>query len=239
MPASGSNVAPFLADYARTRGAAKELADLFREQPSLQPAILGELAKDAANADLVIALADGAPRTGDQSWKSRMLGSLVADGQYRKAREAWTRFSGVPAVTGLFDPSFRGSDAPPPFNWSFDQGTGGLAEPANGSLHVIYFGREQANLASQLLTLGPGRYRLSMHVSGVSPNGAALAWRVTCLPGSAVIAELPLAGAQPATAFEVGANCQAQSLELVGSPRDVLAQVDVNLFGLSLSRVRP
>lgn len=239
LPGSGGSLAPYLAQFARTPGAAADLKGLFREQPELQPAVLGELAKDPANAELVLSLAESSRSTGDQSWKTRLLDALVNAGEFDKAREAWSRLTGIPARRGLFDAEFRGSTAPPPFNWSFAAGSGGLAETAGGSLHVIYYGRDQAVLASQLLTLEAGRYRLAMRLAGSRAKARSLAWRLGCFPNGGAIGEVSLGeadgGGRLMEELTVPAGCLAQRLELVGMPGDVSTEVDVNISELSLS----
>ena len=154
----------------------------------------------------------------------------------------WARLSGIRAEEGqgLFDPEFAGSKAPPPFNWTLLSNASGLAEgQAGGRLHVIYYGRDNASLVSQTLTLGPGRYRLGFQVEGGSPGLSSLAWKLTCLPSkqAVLILPLPAPGKPGAGDFNIGSACPAQLLELSGSPPDFPQTVDVTIKELSLARL--
>jgi hypothetical protein len=106
-------------------------------------------------------------------------------------------------------------------------GSAGVAERSPGrGLEISYYGRERAALASQLIVLGPGRYRLSFRAEGdATGQGSKLAWLVTCNTGAgAQLLEVPLqrVGAAPkaiAAAFTVPASgCPAQWLRLTGLP---------------------
>jgi hypothetical protein len=230
-----------LAAFAKTPGAIPQLRMLFRRSPEFEPAVLAELAADAGNADLILALAGpiaASPREPGPPWQSRIVGELVAKGQFAKALEVWQRLSGERHGGGaIFNPTFKPSAAPPPFNWTFGT-AGGVAEPANGRLRVIYYGRQDASLAQQLLLLPPGQYQLAMTVSGQSPGLGSLVWSVTCLPQATTILSLPLkpmSGAQGGS-FSVPANCPAQRLELNGLIGEFPQSVDVAIGNLRLTK---
>ncbi|MBA2770640.1 MAG: hypothetical protein H0U34_01285, partial [Sphingomonas sp.] len=218
---AADQLVPGLAAYARTPGAIPQLKQLFRESPDLEPMLLLALASDAESADLVLAIAQSttvASNTG--KWRSRLLKSLVDAGMYAKAYSIWARFAGVNAPpSGLYRPDFTPSPAPPPFNWALAQAGGGLAEPSpGGGLRVIHYGRKKVALASQLILLQPGRYALSMAVTGDAGSDGQLRWRVRCLPSRNMLLEVPLtrANAQKAGGqFEVpGSGCAGQQIEL-------------------------
>jgi hypothetical protein len=237
-----TNVAPYYAAYAKTPGGAARVKAMLQRHPEFEDEVRSALAKDAANADLVLALA-GAPSPDSvepPAWHGQMVESLVAAGQYARARQVWARFSGGEAAAGqgLFDPQFSGKDAPPPFNWTLLSTASGVAEgQGGGRLHIIYYGRDNATLASQTLTLAPGPYGLRFKVEG-GGNASSLAWRMKCLPSGRQLVALPLAaGREVAGIFTVGSDCPAQLLELAGTSPEFPQTTDVTISGLSLSRV--
>ena len=204
---------------------------------------MGALAKDAANADLMLFLAG--PRGGTAAeppaWHGQLVQSLVSAGRYAKARQVWARLSGVPGAVGqtLFDPQFSGKKAPPPFNWTLLSTASGLAEEQGGGrLHVIYYGRDNATLASQTITLVPGTYRLGFQTEGGRQDLSPLSWKVSCLPSKRVILSLslPPPGRPAGSSFTIGGDCPAQLIELTGISPEFPQTVDVTIRGLELSR---
>lgn len=241
VPNGSTQFAPALAAFAKSPGAIPQLRMLFRRSPEFEPAVLAELAADAGNADLILALAGpiaASPREPAPPWQSRIVGELVAKGQFAKALEVWQRLSGERHGGGaIFNPTFKPSAAPPPFNWTFGT-AGGVAEPANGRLRVIYYGRQDAVLAQQLLLLPPGRYHLAMTVTGQSAGRESLLWTMTCLPQGNRIFSLPLkavSGAQGGS-FPVPGNCPAQRLELTGLLGEFPQSVDIEIGNLRLTK---
>jgi hypothetical protein len=244
VPNGIASVAPYYAAYAKSPGGAARVKAMLRREPEFEAEVMAVLAQDASNADLVLALANQPGHSaGDPPvWHGKLVESLVAAGQYRKARAVWARLSGLQGGSeqGLFDPEFTGSKAPPPFNWTLLSNASGLAEgQGDGRLHVIYYGRDNAALVSQTLTLGPGQYRLGFQIDGGSTRPSSLAWKLTCLPSKQVAITIPLsAPGKPAAAdFNVGNSCPAQRLELSGSPPDFPQTVDVTISELSLAKV--
>jgi hypothetical protein len=215
---------------------------LFRSDPNVADAALSALAADAGNADLIQSLADvqSAPRTA--TWTGRLLSSLIAAGDYSRAHEVWKRASRLEgtADSPVFDAEFKGSDALPPFNWTLTSSTAGLAERRpGGGLHVIFYGQEDGLLASQLLLLKPGRYRLAMRVSGDMARAPALHWTISCARTKVPLLDVDLgkAGAAAGGAeFSVPDSCVAQSLELAGRTGDVAEQADVTITAFRLER---
>ena len=239
LPHGPVSVAPALAAYARSSGDTASLKATFRSHPELEQAVLVELSKDPANVDVALRLANRLrqPDGSALDWVKVMLPRLADAGQIEKAYQLWVAASGVRTRGTLFDPSFSGSKAPPPFNWSYRLDSAGFAEPdGKGGLHALFYGRDDAGLASQTLLLAPGRYRLAMRVAG-NPGGQ-LRWSVTCLPGKQEILALDLgsaASASPAGAFAVPAGCSAQRLDLTGVSGELPRQADVTISGLTLA----
>jgi hypothetical protein len=237
VPQSLPSVAPFLAAFARTPGAAPDVRQLLRNHPELEPVLLETLSDDAKNVDLILTLWSG--RSGEQEaiWQGRLLMHLIEGGNYELARRSWARFSGVIDEPGyLFDPEFARPTLAP-FGWSLAKSPAGVAEPdGKGRLRALFFGREDLVLAAQILTLNPGQYRLSMTVDIASPSSNAVEWTISCLPAAEPLATLPLVSSgASSTAFSIPpSNCRAQRLELRGIAQQFAKQADVTISQLRL-----
>ena len=233
---------PALVAYARTPGAVAELRRFFATQPEVRDRTLSLLAGDVRNAPLVLALMpDPRPGVTGGDWQQRLVQSMVLAGDYAGAERMWTRLSGVADRGLLYNPQFRNLAAPPPFNWAYGSGSAGVAERSgSGGLDVIYYGREDATLASQMLRLAPGRYRLAMRVDGPS-RAEGVAWTLICYPGSSSLFQLPVGTAGKgvvAGSFAIPATgCAAQSLELRGRPPETTETAQLTIFDLKLERL--
>lgn len=238
-PGGPSGAGPYLAAFARDRANWPSMRALFRENPAIEDIALATLARDAANAAALFALASPRQRQPDSYWLGVLLDTLVNDGAYLKARALWAAASGIPRGSEplLFDPGFSMPKPLPPFNWALTSSTAGLAErQSGGRLHVIFYGQEDGVLARQLLVLNPGTYRLSMRVLSDS-EAKALNWSVTCIGARTALASAPLdvAGSRGVT-FQVPAGCRAQWIELSGVAADMPRQADISIAGLRLAR---
>ena len=237
VPHGVDNLAPFIAAYARDGRSRPQLLALFRSDPNLEQAALTVLASDPANAGLIFQLAT--PAREPPQWSARLLETLVNAGQYDQARSAWQRLAHVrPSADQLiYDAGFTDSAAPPPFNWTLASSTVGLAErQPGGRLHLLYYGQDDGALATQLLILKPGRYRLSLRVSGDLAHGRSLTVAVSCARDNARLLTVPLAAATAGGSFDVPASCPAQNLTIAGSAADLPQQADVTVSALSLTR---
>lgn len=241
VPGGLAPLAPALAAYARQPEAAAQLQRIMGSDSALRNAVLANLANDPDDADLVLRLAaatGGDARGRPSEWQSGLVQRLVDRGEFARAHVMWQRFNAVtaPDPQGLYNPAFAPSTAPPPFNWRLASASSGFAEPARGGgLQVIYYGRDDAVLASQLTVLTPGRYRLTGAVSGSAEPAATLAWRVTCLPGNTAAATRPLEGASFDLSVTIPASgCKAQAVELIGSPSEMATTVEITIRDLQL-----
>ena len=226
---------PALAAYARTPGAVPELRAFFAKYPNAEAGVLAMLALDPANADLVLALASDF-RNPEPDWRGTLVGSLVTAGQFARAHAIWERVSDVRPGRSLFNPAFAQHDAPPPFDWQFPQTSEGVAEPdGEGGLTVLYYGRANAVLASQLLLLDPGQYRLAISAEGAAGE-KAVRWRLRCAGDSKPLAELFLRPGTVSGRFTVPAGCNAQWLELEGVASENRATIELTLRQLQLVR---
>lgn len=237
-PNGVQNLAPYVAAYAKNRATWPQLKALFATDPKLEDETLVQLAADSRNTDAVLALANRT-RTGPSSlWLSPLLQNLIKDGQYQRARAIWASVSRIrldPSAL-IFDPAFSRSEAPPPFGWALTSSTVGFAErQAGGGLHLIFYGQEDGALASQLLVLAPGQYRLITKASGTPTNADALRWTLTCAGGKNVLASQPLSAAvRGGWTFSVPPGCGAQKLELFGSSADIPKQSEATIRSVSL-----
>jgi hypothetical protein len=225
---------PSLAAFARTPGAGPQLKAFFKRYPRSEASALSILAKDAANADLVLTLAnDRRPRP---DWRGTLVSALAKDGQFAKARATWARLSGVHAPVGLFNADFAAVAAPPPFNWSLPETSEGVAEmDGEGGLTVLYYGRAKAALASQLLLLPAGQYRLALKVTAGDGGQPALHWLVNCAKPVKTLLDLPLKAGAATADFAVPAGCEAQWLRLQAIPTDSPQTTEVKIHDLRLA----
>jgi hypothetical protein len=212
---------------------------LLRTQPGLLESVLESLVGSGASEDAVLNIAGPAGRSrGSEPWKAALLSRLVARHDFGHARDLWAGFSGFRGdANAVYDGRFAGLPGPAPFNWDLSSGSAGVAERASGQgLQVDYYGRDAANLASQLLTLRPGRYRLSFRASGeAAGDSSRLIWTIACNPGDARLLQLPVTGVTSsekrfAADFAVPASgCAAQWLRLVGAPGDVASSQNATI----------
>jgi hypothetical protein len=240
-PGAGA-AAPFIAAYAKDRSNWPLMRELFRSQDWLEEGVLTLLAQDASNTDAILALADANHRKPGSGWVRPLLSSLVATGDYARARAIWSSIGGGHAGdTLIFDPGFAQQAPPPPFNWALASSTVGLAErESGGRLHVIFYGNEDGVLAGQLLLLPAGSYRLRMDVVGSPLHPESLRWSIRCDKKDLPIAFAGLDQvARSGWSFQVPADCPAQRLELSGRSGDIAQQSEATITGLSLMRAGP
>lgn len=244
VPGSAVEIVPGLAQFARSPGAAAELRRLFADNPQLEDPVLTILAGDPRNSALILSVAGRGPTTGEpRRWPAKLLNAMMAAGDYLGAYSTWQQIVGPEARTGgVFNPEFRTTAAPPPFNWKFESTDAGIAQPEDGSLRVLFYGRDDGVLASETLMLTPGDYRLRVPVTVAAGPSAAVAWTITCLPSKSSILQLPLPGGGATRTLE-GAftvapqGCVAQRLSLVGRAQDSPQTVDLEVRALDLERV--
>ena len=250
VPQGSRLLSPGLVQYARSPGSVPHLRRMFAANPQIGQAVLTELASDAANADLIMRLAGPtAMGTGDApapAWLGKLLNALIERGEFVRAQNLWSRVSGIrpPSPPGPVNEGFAKINAPSPFNWMFGSGNFGIAEPeAGGKLKAIYYGRENAEFASQLLLLPPGQYQIRMTASTDAAENSGLEWSVTCVPGKARLASVPLKGATAAGkrlngTFTVPRQaCAAQWLKLTGTAKEIAKSEQATIGDFDVSPV--
>ncbi len=240
-PNGAAAVSPYLASYAASPANWPALKSLFGANRDLAGPVLIALAGNIATVPAVLALADTRGNVGDKPWLPALLDTLTVAGQYAKARAIWASATGARLEPGqsLYDSSFSDPTSPPPFNWALTSSAVGIAErQSGGRLHVVFYGQEDGMLASQLLLLEPGAYRLSMQLLGDSAKAHALTWSIWCDKASAPIASVTVdAAAARGWRFEVPQGCAAQWLKLSGTSSDMPQQSDLTIAQLRLERV--
>jgi len=237
-PDGGTAAVPYLAQYATSTANWPALRALFVINPPLARPVLMKLAQDIRTVPAALALA-GPGEAGNPPWLVQAVYTLIEAGDYAGARNAWGRMAGAGARSAelLHDANFRDNRSPPPFNWQLTSSTVGLAERQGGRLHVLFYGGEDGTLASQLLLLPPGNYRLSMRLAGDPARAHALTWALWCDKAAQPLASVTLdVAAARGWSFQVPAGCPAQWLKLSGVSADVPQQIDVSIDGLTLSK---
>ena len=237
-PGGAAAVAPFIAAYAKIPANWPAMRALFRSQVWLENDVLSVLARDPANTDAILAAADPNHRQPDSPWLATLLRSLVANGDYQRAHALWSSIGGARGGGLIYDAGFSSPDPPPPFNWSFATATVGLAERQPGNrLHTIFYGNDDGVLASELVLLPPGTYRLEMQIVGQPVHPEALSWSIRCDKAQYPVATIAIGdAARSGWTFQVPADCPAQWLELVARSGDIAQQSEVTITGLKLTR---
>jgi hypothetical protein len=240
-PGGTDVIAPFVAAYAQNPANWPEIRSLFRSQPNLEAGVLAALSTDGRNAVAILAVADAAHRKANSTWLRVLLTSLVASGDYMRARKVWSAIAGGTGDRDLvFDPQFSIPGPPPPFNWELASSSVGLAERQVGErLHVLFYGNEDGVLARQLLLLPTGRYVLHMKLAAAQSHPDSLRWSIRCDKVSVPIADIGVdVAATSSWIFQIPASCPAQWLELTGRAGDFTQQAEVTIAQFRLRRVR-
>ncbi|QIK95849.1 hypothetical protein G7076_04640 [Sphingomonas sp. HDW15A] len=207
-----------------------KLKSVLDRDSALQSQVLTLLAADPKYAQIVVSLAP--KRASERPWEAGLVDGYVRAGELQKAQELWRRFARSTEDGGaVTNSTFVDWNAPPPFNWQLTPGAAGLVEyRKEGGLAVIYYAREPAEFARQLILLPPGRYRLRSSVEG-GAKANDLVWRLKCNEGEA-IAEVSLGAGGD---FRVPQNCKGQWLMLAGKPADVPSTTSVVIRKVGIS----
>lgn len=241
---AGNVFVPFLAQMVEDPKSGPGLIPLLRREPGLRDQVLLVMANKGADPGRVMAIAGDTVRPSAQppEWQSTLLDNLVKQNRYDAALELWRKLAGrspEPAGKGIYDPALQGMPGPPPFNWILTERGLGVAERASGGgLSAEYYGRDDGDLASQLLMLRPGRYRLSFRAEGdAQGTSSRMAWSVSC--GDAILVQVPVTGVTSAphpfaASFAVPAGCPAQWLKLRGVSGDMETGQSARFTALSV-----
>jgi hypothetical protein len=238
-------ITPELARLALDPRTSASLIPMLRREPQLQEAILERLADSGAKPELIVQIASdgGTLRGGERLWQDKMLSNMVKAGDLGPALLLWRRFAGIGEngeTKGLYDGRFQGLPGPRPFNWDLSNGPAGVADRVrNIGLQVDYYGRQDGELASQLLMLAPGRYRMQFEADGdATGQNSRLVWMISCQSGLSLL-QWPVTGVASSprrfsTSFAIPAGCPAQWLKLHGSSGDVAADQSANFKNMAI-----
>ncbi|MGS1016269.1 hypothetical protein [Allosphingosinicella humi] len=247
VPEVNQLLIPTLALLAHDPKFVGTLRHVLDKDSTLRQAVLLQLATTGVEPDVILKIAGAGTSSEDQLWQSKMLDSLVVKGEIRRAHSLWAYFLGekLPAGLGIYDPQFERRRGALPFNWSFLGSGSGVAEPTKSkSLDVQYYGRDNADLARQLLVLTPGQYRFTFRAAGDTPQaGSGLAWEIKCSNAEVPLVQIGLrkvsyAGQSFAGNFVVPpSGCAGQWLTLSGTAREFPTSEAVTISGLGLTRI--
>ncbi|MDB5699198.1 MAG: hypothetical protein JWN69_2002 [Alphaproteobacteria bacterium] len=249
MPDVENVFVPELARMAQEPKTRPTLRKMLQSDPRMLELVLNHLATKGDNPDIVLELAGNLRTVSGEvgDWRQGLMISLVNRGDVARARRLWSYFGGGAAEANgnlIYDGDFEGHQGLPPFNWSLSSGNAGVAETDKSkALEVEYYGRADAELATQLLALPPGRYRFSFRAEGDLKGPAhRLIWRVQCVDGKTTPLQLPLskitfAGRNIAVAFTVPPGCPGQWLKLVGEPTEFPKNESVSIRNLKIQKM--
>lgn len=195
--------------------------------PTLYREVIRGFTAVSKPAPLVAHLAAGVrgPALGDKAVTGPLVDRLVELGEVDAARSLWRRAGGNRAGAALLsDPAFSNDDGHPPFAWKFVQSDSGVAERQRqgGRIFIDYYGREAGSLLRQLVTLDPGRYRLTIVYEPLGRAPGTLAVQVSCASRTGQLALAPLQGGAAAGRrkreldFSVPDGCRGQWIEFAG-----------------------
>jgi hypothetical protein len=240
-PYGPATIGPYLAAYAKDPATWPELRRLFQANPGLASPTLVALASRIDTAPAVLELAGPYEKGVEPQWLAPLLTTLTGAGEYAKARAIWGRATGVTSDQLLYDSAFADRASPPPFNWTLTTSAVGLAErQPGGRLHIVYYGQEDGFLATQLVLLPPGSYRLSMQLLGDPARARALSWSIWCDKAPQALSSASLnAVAAHGLQFQVPSGCEAQWVKLAGVSSDISQQSDVTIAALKLEKAVP
>jgi len=225
---------PILGSVAASPQATKHLASRLTLEPSWRTpflAFLSEKGDPNAAFGLLQALNQGKTKPTDAE-AGALFQRLISLKQYEPALLAWLLLAPPDRIArfdGLYDGAFDNRGGPAPFNWSLTGGVGGTVDvspapdrPGDNTLHVNYDGYSNVLLASQVVVLSPGAYRITGEAKFVPPLGSQnLAWSIACLENEGVV--LGKGSSNPAQSwqsfsipFEVPSEgCTGQILRLI------------------------
>lgn len=197
------------------------VADLLEERPPWRWAYLGYLRHDPDGDPVLLAVAlalENSKAPLDSSELSDAYQHWLGEGRLGAISLLRAR-SGRPAMDSLVgNGNFSTAEDQQikPFGWSLGIGAGLNAEvleddqdSSNLALRVDYDGYGSTIVASQVLTLTPGRYSLSLRERLESRTGNAhVSWRINCIEDRSEIVRLTT----PAQADEVTASWRARQV---------------------------
>lgn len=247
MSGTQVSIATALAQMSQAPETGDAVRRTLASDPKLERGVLIALARSTTPPAAIFTLASPAARTdasSKDSWGPVLVARLASHGDFAAARRVWVQVYHLPETAiaaPIFDAKFAESPASPPFNWTLTAGNIGAADIRNGALAIDYYGRDNGELASQLLVLGPGRYRFSFVVDpGKTDTVSRLLWTLTCAGGAkTILMNVPVTATASrrriATDIALPVGCPAQTLQLVGEAGDFPAPIVVTIRDLAIA----
>jgi hypothetical protein len=226
---------PVLADFTLDPKAFAAMRDALATAPEWRPWYLHNLSLRLANIDRLGQLYESLDKSAKPPTRDEIrpfLKRLIDAGRYQEAHDRWRHLLLAPQrakLPLLYDGDF---ERPPHrlfFDWSLTTVLGAdprivpLAGNTDHALRIQFSGARVGapSLASQLLMLPAGSYRLSGSVKADDLETArGLRWRIVCAEGKPTLAQTELVkGTLPWTGFAAAftvpaAGCKAQWLQL-------------------------
>lgn len=180
-------------------------------------------------SDVVLKMRDRQAIT-DAELDQTLIGELVSQGEFVRAREVHEAFHSAHSGDLVADSDFSHPAMGYPFGWTLVQKGELRAERStvDGRPALAYQSLPGASgqVASQLLTLPPGDYRLTVGTASADSDGGSLPyWTLTCGDGAngqiALLDQPAAAGATAGANFTVPAVCTGQWLALHLRPSDL------------------
>lgn len=225
--------------------AREHLLERLKTNPEWRPGFLDAMGEQSENSAAAYALyrdlARSAvpPKSSElRVWLLHEVGRTDADELVRR----WRSLQRPPLAERerlIRNPDFNGSLAPPPFDWAFFVPEGSFSEigpsptGAGKALYLEMTGRSDQTVATQMLDLAPGRYRLAASIYPLSDLGRRdLTARLTCGSGktfaplaqTAMVAE-PERWSKWRWDVTIPAGCRVQQLQLGMNPRELTADL--------------
>ncbi|QNQ07688.1 hypothetical protein [Sphingomonas alpina] len=249
-PSQYPNYVPILARLAKDRRNISQIAAALRGNPGWRGPFLSTLQTNGFDPAIRFAIMDAGNSnvyTIEQE-RAAFVADLITKADYERAYLAWVSYlpeSALASVDTPYDAHFKGMPGPPPFNWQLTAADGDRAETNNG-LDLSYSGRKPVTLATQVVVLQPGGYRLRSTVAnanseGPSSGGTTLTWQAYCLPGNRPIGNLALdinvtGKPQLSAPFDVPETCQAVSLSLTGAASEFPVRLNARIAAVQFER---
>src|SRR5258705_918732 len=104
VPNGVTNLAPYVAAYAKDPRNRTRLQSLFKSDPALEQAALSTLASDPRNSELILGLATSSATA--PQWSGVLIATLVSAGQYNEDYLVWPRLAHIqppPACEGFVE----------------------------------------------------------------------------------------------------------------------------------------
>lgn len=177
-PGAEGPVLDWMAAAARDARARAPLLAALGRRPPWAGALIDRLIRDGADPAFWLEACRLAPKA-----QARCLEPFVAAGRHEEAYLAWLSFQ--PRATDYrapYDGTFKGLPGAAPFNWSLNADAAEIRQ--GGGLEVIFDGQRRAEIAGQMLLLGPGVYTFrAVQTAELRPRGAVFRWRIACIAG--------------------------------------------------------